>query len=175
MECNFCRRCGSKLTPKGPNSFVCENAHNIYRNPLPCVGGFILSEDKKSVTLSVRGIEPRKGMLDSFGGFVDPSDASFESALTRELEEELGIKPDDYSEPQYITSAYGDYPLDNENLVILGCLYWLTLKPGVTLTPQDDVADIITLPLHEVDTDKVHNADVIVGLKELQKMFPSMK
>ena len=142
---------------------------------MPCVGAFILSNDKKHVTLSIRGIEPRKGMLDSFGGFVDPTDESFEYALERELKEELGIEPTDYSIPEYITSARGDYPMQGENLVILGCLYWIILKPGVVLKPQDDVADIITVPLHQVDKTKLHNADVKVRLRELQKLFPLVK
>lgn len=114
-------------------------------------------------------------MLDSFGGFVDPSDESFEAGLERELEEELGIKKGDYTEPQYITSAIGDYPMQGENLVILGCLYWFILNPGVVLKPQDDVADIETLPLHEVDKSRLHNADVKVGISELQKLFPLVK
>lgn len=78
---NYCRRCGEELTTEDNVAYTCKNSHTLYANPAPCVGIFLLDQDDK-VVLSVRGIEPAKGKLDSIGGFIDGNE-SFEEALAR--------------------------------------------------------------------------------------------
>lgn len=169
MEMNFCRRCGAKLTNVENHVYQCKNDHVLYANASPSVGVFII-DDNKRVTLSVRGIEPHKGMLDAFGGFLDGAEL-VEDALKRELKEELGLDEGDYTSPVFLCSGLGEYPHANETLSILSLLYYIQLKPGVTLHPQDDVADIATFALHEVPTERLHAADIVRGIKALQRHF----
>lgn len=166
---NFCRRCGSSLTNVENHIFKCENEHIIFANCSPSTGVFIINPDGK-LLLSVRGIEPHKGMLDAFGGFLDGEETA-EDALARELTEELGITTNDYSAPTYLTTAVGHYPYKNETLPVLTLLYYVTLKPGVILQPQDDVADIVEVDLFDVDYTLLHDDDIVVGVKALQKQL----
>lgn len=169
MEMNFCRRCGSALTSKSTGMYVCTNGHVLYVNAAPCVGIFFVTENN-DVLLSVRGIEPFKGMLDSFGGFIDDQETA-EDALARELIEELGLSPDQYETPQFISTETGSYPYDGETRSILSLFYWSRLKPGANPIPADDVADIETIALADVDLSKMDNVDVRKAIQKLQQIL----
>ena len=170
MEMNFCRRCGESLTHVSEKVYQCANSHTIFKSPTPSTGIFFLTSENK-VALSVRGIEPRKGMLDSFGGFVD-GEETLEAAATRELTEELGLHEGDYEPLQYLTSAVGHYPYQGENIQVITTLYWSRLNKNVQLKPQDDVAAVEVVPLHEIDMNRLHDEDIRAGIRALQSAFP---
>ena len=165
MEMNFCRRCGASLTRTDKHMYKCEQGHIIFANSAPTTGIFFVTDDNQ-VLLSVRGIEPHKGMLDAFGGFVDGAE-TLEHTIERELEEELGLKPENYTPPKYLISGVGNYPFKGEVLPVLSSFYWSKLLID-TPTPRDDVADIATFPLAEVPLNKLHDQDIVAGIKALQ-------
>lgn len=162
---NFCRRCGATLTHIEKHVYKCKQDHVIFANASPSTGIFFVTQDNQ-VVLSVRGIEPRKGMLDAFGGFVDGAE-TLEHAVKRELAEELGLKPGDYTPPEYLISGTGNYPFEKEVLPILSSFYWSKLLVDAP-TPRDDVADIATYPLTDVPLDQLHDQDIVAGIKALQ-------
>lgn len=169
MEMNFCRRCGAPLAKINDGAYKCEHQHILFTNPAPCVGVFFVTEDNE-VILSVRDIEPFKGMLDSFGGFVDDQE-TVEEAATRELQEELGLTPDQYEHLRFISTETGVYPYDGENRNILGTFFWSRLKPTAILQPADDVSGIIYIPLTDVDMTKFDNVDVKKAIVKLQSIL----
>jgi NAD+ diphosphatase len=117
MEMNFCRRCGTPLTQTSQASYRCSNGHNIFLNSAPGVGIFLFDNDD-NILLSVRAIDPDKGSLDAFGGFVDGNE-TFEEALEREVEEELGLHSSDYTKPVYLTSMSSTYNYGGEDCPVL--------------------------------------------------------
>ena len=167
MEFNFCRRCGAKLVQTAPTVFVCGNNHTIFDNPIPTAGVFILTEDDK-VMLSVRAKDPHEGMLDSFGGFLDGAEST-EQAMVRELQEELGLEPDDYETPVHVGSGVGNYPFEGEVQPIVGTFYYTRLKPGVVPIPADDVAAIETVDLDTLDMSRLHDDDIRTGISQLKQ------
>lgn len=169
MELNFCRRCGTRLARKG-EPYVCENGHMLFASAPAATGIFFVSDDNQHVMLSVRGIEPYKGTLDAFGGFVELNE-NLETALAREIEEELGLTPDQYEPPQYLCSDVTDYPFDGEVRRVLGILYWSRLKPGANPVPADDVAEIRTISLKDFDTSQMGNGDTKVGIEKLKEIL----
>jgi len=168
MEMNFCRRCGSKLTKTGEGAFICDNSHRLYSNAAPATGIFFVTDDGQ-VLLAVRGIEPYKGMLDAIGGFVDINE-SLEEAIAREVQEEIGLGPDQYETPQFLCSSPSPYPYDGEERTILGSLFWSQLKPGARPVPADDVAEIKYFPLKDVDLSLIGNTDIRIGLEKIQML-----
>ena len=163
---NFCRRCGTELEHIEKHIYKCQQSHVLFANASPSIGIFFVTEQNE-VLLSVRGIEPHKGMLDAFGGFVDGAE-TLESTIERELEEELGIKPGDYTTPEYLVSGIGNYPYAGEALPVLSSFYWSKLLV-TDITPKDDVADTATYPLAEVPFEKLHDNDIATGIKALQE------
>jgi len=166
---NFCRRCGTRLTNVQNHIFRCENDHTIFANANPTVGIFFVTSDNK-VILSERGIEPHKGMLDSFGGFVD-SNETLEQAAIRELKEEANLDTADYENLKYLCSAYGNYPYQGDNLPVLSTFYWTRLLANKELTPSDDVAAVHYIHINEVDSKLLHDDDVRHGFSKLQELF----
>lgn len=167
---NFCRRCGSTLTLiSEKHIFRCEAGHTIFLNASPSVGVFLIDTDD-NLLLSVRGIEPNKGMLDAFGGFLD-GEETIEAALERELYEELGLKPSDYTAPVYLTSGLGHYSYGDEIIPVLSSLFYAHLNEGVIPTPQDDVAEIFSTRIEAIDASQLHDDDVRTGLIRLKQML----
>jgi NAD+ diphosphatase len=171
VEMNFCRRCGKPLKKLAQHIYKCSAGHTLYLNPSPCVG-ILFMQPNGNVLLSVRGEEPNKGMLDAFGGFLDDSDESLESAAIRELREELSLEPTDYEPLQYVTSASTGYQYNGENPHLIGILFWTRLKDGVQPSPSDDVAAVQSHPLHTLDLGLLHSDDIRHGIRELRKLFP---
>lgn len=169
MEMNYCRRCGEQLEQKAIGFWQCPNHHSTYLNASPTVGVFFVTDDKQ-VILSRRGIEPNKGMLDSFGGFVDV-DESAETAAQREIHEELGLDTDQYEPLTILCTAPSHYFFEQEPLPVLSTFFWSTLKPGAAPHAQDDVAEIVTLPLKDLDLALLCADDIKQGMRQLQKVM----
>lgn len=171
MEYKFCYRCATKLTDIDGHVFTCDSGHTVFLNASPTAGIFVLAPDNK-VLLSIRGIHPYKGKLDSFGGFVDGASETVEEAAVREMHEELGLQPGDYEPLTYLTSATGPYPFGGEVHPVLTSFFWTRLVGDAAPTPQDDVADIVELPLHDVSPSDLANDDIRAGFLALQQLFP---
>lgn len=170
MEMAFCRRCGSPLEPQRDNAFACAQGHTLFLNPSPAVGVFFITPDNH-VILSRRGIEPNKGMLDAFGGFIEPSE-SLEEGLARELREELSLEPHEYEPPQYFISAISQYhELDGDIVPLIGAFFWSRLLTDRPLEAADDVAEVVTLPLAAVDHASLSGPDIETAIVTLQKLF----
>jgi NAD+ diphosphatase len=171
MEMRYCRRCGSQLIKNDSHVFNCQNGHTIYLNPTPGVGVFLF-DSEGYLLLSVRGIEPAKGTLDSFGGFIDGQE-SFEEGLARELREELQIEPDNYSTPEYLTSATSTYEYGGETLIVLSSMFVATLAATAVPVASDDVAAIHRARVEDINLSDIGNADVRKALAVLKQRFAS--
>jgi NAD+ diphosphatase len=168
MEINFCRRCGSKLEDKGNGTYRCEKGHHVYYKSWPAAA-VVLVNDKNEVLLTVRGIDPDKGMLDVGGGFCNWAEQA-EVAAHREVEEELGLTPDQYGPIEYLSCGIDWYVYEGEEQPVLAVFYWARLTQKVTIRPSDDVADAMWVPLADVDFDKFPKKALAVrdAIKKLQ-------
>lgn len=170
MEMNFCRRCGQPLTHVERHVYKCPNGHTMYANHAPAVGVFFVSPDNKKVLLAVRGIEPRKGMLDAPGGFLDTKE-SFEEGAARELQEELDLDPNDYEPLAYLASDHDVYPYQGEDLPFLSVLFWSRLKTDKALHGSDDVASVAWHDLATINLKQLHAEDIRTGIRALRRLF----
>jgi ADP-ribose pyrophosphatase YjhB (NUDIX family) len=166
MEINYCRRCGTKTVATPGGASVCVNGHSSYPNAAPCVGLFLFDSDGK-LLLGVRAEEPNKGKLDCFGGFVDGPE-TIEATLAREVTEELGLQPTDYTTPIYLTSAASTYDFQGEARSVLSSLFYAYLLPGTAPRANDDVASIYRAFVQDVAVDDIGNDDIKQGFIALK-------
>ena len=169
MEMNFCRRCGTHLNNTHGHVYRCENGHTLYANSSPAAGVLFVSADGQRVLLSTRAREPNKGMLDAPGGFLDDAE-TFEDAVVRELDEELGLKAGEYEPLKYLTTGYDEYAYGGESVPFASILYWSRLTVDRALTPADDVASVTWYDLEGIDFDRIHSNDVRIGIRTLQNI-----
>lgn len=167
MELNYCRRCGLTLTAQNSGASTCPNGHSSYPNPAPCVGLYLFDADD-NLLMGVRGEEPMKGMLDAFGGFIDGAE-SVEDALHREIKEEIGLEPTEYTTPIYLTSASSTYEYQGEMRTVLSSLFYAYLLPGAEPTAADDVAGIHTAKIDDISVDDIGNQDIKAGFVALKE------
>lgn len=140
MEIKFCRRCGAPVTQQGAGRYICTNDHELFYKAASIATGLFLVDENNHVLLSVRGIEPHKGTLDVPGGFVEFGE-SLEEGIAREIKEELGLAPDQYDTPQYLSGGMNEYPYGGETLYPYDILFWARTTSGVRIAAQDDIAD----------------------------------
>ncbi len=168
MEMNFCRRCGAELTIVQGHVYRCKNNHIVFANASPTVGVFLITPNG-NVLLSRRGIEPFKNKLDSFGGFLDGLE-SLEDGVMRELREELSLEPHEYGPLHFIQSYGATYPYAEEDIPIMSCMFWSHLLTNRPLVASDDVAEIITIAIEDIDESILHNSDTTRAVLQLKSM-----
>jgi len=122
----FCPRCGSeRFGFKDGKSFSCaECGFEFYINAAAAVVALI-EDDQGRLLLVRRAREPMKGTLDLPGGFADPGE-TLESALSREIQEELNLDIDSFT---YFCS----YP----NTYLYGGIVYYTLDLAFVCTVKD--------------------------------------
>ena len=151
---NFCRRCGASLELVNNHVYTCKNDHVIFANASPASCMWLVN-DRDEVLVATRAIEPGKGLLDAPGGFNDGAE-TYEIALARELEEEVGLTPSDYTRPEYLLSWLDKYDYKGEQIDVLSNVYWARQIGSPTINPQDDVGEATFMPIADVDPDKIY-------------------
>ncbi len=173
MEMNFCRRCGAPLEAINKHTYRCKTGHTLFANASPAAGIWIINE-RLEVLVTERSRDPGRGKLDAPGGFNDGAE-TFEHALERELEEELGLKKHSYTTPQLLGTYTGKYPYGGEVRDVVTAMYWATIIGSPTITPQDDVASVHFIPIEKVDINLFHFTDAKESFIVLRKMLLSSK
>lgn len=120
--------------------------------------------------LSVRGIDPRRGELDCFGGFVDYGE-NLEEALAREMKEETGLDTSDYSKPVYFCSSVSDYEFQGESRQVLSSFFYAYKRTDAIPVASDDVASVIKLDLLDFDFSMTSAQDFTNGVRSLQQIL----
>ncbi|MCK5731348.1 MAG: NUDIX domain-containing protein, partial [Draconibacterium sp.] len=88
----FCPKCGSgKFIKLGDRSLKCGDCEfHFFINSAAAVAALVTNKNGQ-LMLVTRGVEPNYGKLDLPGGFIDSGETA-ENAVSRELDEELGLK-----------------------------------------------------------------------------------
>jgi len=137
----------------------------LYMNAAPAVG-IILFNEHGQVLLIERGIDPGKGQLDIPGGFCDGPE-TLEAAVAREVLEEVGLTPEQYTTPVYCLSGVDLYDFGAETLPVLGAMFQATLRPGAVPQPADDAASVIFMELAAIPMDKVYFPSVRAAVTQV--------
>lgn len=113
-----------------------------YHNPKPCVAVLII-RNNLMLLLARRAVDPRKGLWDIPGGFIDPSESA-EQAVAREIEEETSLRVTSVKYLRSVPDEYGDSNTPTLNLVFIA-----EVAEGEP-TPRDDVASLHWVPFDKL-------------------------
>jgi NAD+ diphosphatase len=163
---DYCPRCGRKgLTWSEGKRWVCEACGFIYyHNMAAAVAAVILCD--REILLTLRKHEPSQGMLDLPGGFVDYHE-TLEQALTREVEEELGLLMDS-RDWRYLFSFPNRYEFAGITYLTADAFFLVELEAKPKISVDDDVAGSVWIGLDQVDLNEVGLDSIRYAIRELQ-------
>jgi NADH pyrophosphatase NudC (nudix superfamily) len=148
----FCPKCGSsKFQVAGERSLKCSDCgFNYYINASAAVAALVTDGNGK-LMMTTRGIEPDYGKLDLPGGFVDHNE-TVETALKRELFEELGLKT---KSVKYLSSAPNEYIFSGFSVCTVDMAFEVIPESIENLKPMDDILDYRFYAENEFDYDDI--------------------
>jgi len=147
IKFNYCPRCGGQhLKSNDAKSFICTSCSFVYYHSSAAAVAAMI-EHKGKIILTQRVNEPQKGTLALPGGFVDYGE-SLESALIRELQEELNIT---VAVPTYLCS-YGER-FQTKDVVYFCTIAFYTVRVNDLshITARDDIDAFVLTRLNEID------------------------
>jgi ADP-ribose pyrophosphatase YjhB (NUDIX family) len=138
----------------------------IFCNASPAVS-LALFNAQGEVLLLERAIDPGKGLLDLPGGFCDGAEP-LEQAVARELEEEVGMRTQHYTTPEWVLSHIDAYDYGNEALPVLSVAFKAYLTADVEPVPADDAASARFVSLADINMDAVYFPSIRAVLERLR-------
>ena len=154
-----CPRCGSTNLTFPEKVIVCRDCDFVYyHNTAAAVAAII--EHEGGIVLVRRGKEPKKGMLDLPGGFVDYGETA-EKALAREVYEELNLRIEDM---RYLTTAANIYDYKGIPYRVLDIFFTCRAPNIAEIKVRDDVSAYEFLKPDKVPTEQLAFESTKTGL-----------
>jgi len=127
----------------------------------------LLINPQDEILFVVRKNDPKKGMLDLPGGFVDINE-TLEEGMVREIQEELGIRIS-INALTYLGSTVDEYSYGNIDGRTINAMYRAELSANASIVPADDVEDFLFIAPNNIPYDKL----AFQGMKDfLKKYYP---
>jgi NADH pyrophosphatase NudC (nudix superfamily) len=147
---HYCPACGEKsFFTISSKQFRCEQCQfTFFQNPAAAVMVAICYQDE--LLVAIRSRDPGIGMWDLPGGFVD-QDESLETAVVRELQEEIGIE---VTGAKYVCSNSNTYRYKEVEYKTCDAFFVVELDKKPEIIAQDDVASVKWIKLSEVDIER---------------------
>lgn len=159
----FCPFCKEKLINK-KELYLCPKCKEIIYKNFVYVGiGMVFVKDGK-VLLSKRAIEPRKGIYDIIGGFLN-EDEYPDKGIIREVKEETGLNVKIEKTLGIYRDLYGENDEPTLNIIYIGKIISGEMKP------QDDISELKWFDLSETKNLELFKnvKEALSDLRKLQK------
>ena len=151
IQFKYCPKCSSgNLTVRHGKAIYCADCDYLYFHNNAAAVSVIIEHEGKIIMVQ-RGRDPKIGMLDLPGGFVDPGE-SFEDCAHREIDEELGIKIADL---KYYGSAANSYLYRGVEYPTTDFVLTCTTPDFEKIQPNDDVSDYILIEKNEINIEDI--------------------
>ncbi len=152
-EFKYCPFCGEKdsFIFDGEKKFKCNSCErSYYMNAAAAVGAIIHTPN--GILFVRRKFDPKQGMLDLPGGFVDLAERA-EVAIARELDEELQFKESD--KLKFFATNPNNYTFGNMLYMTLDVFFVANTENTSTLVASDDALSIEYIKPCDVNFDEI--------------------
>ncbi|MCQ8877593.1 NUDIX domain-containing protein [Pseudoalteromonas shioyasakiensis] len=160
----FCPNCKSiNIEFINQHYWQCKDCDFLYyHNTASAVAGIIKFKDQ--ILFTTRAKHPCKGMLDLPGGFVDHNE-SLEKALSREIQEELGLEIDS-ALWQYLVSYPNTYKYNDITYHTLDSVFYYELKSNPYFKLQkSEISEAKWIEISKIDFDMIGFESLAKALK----------
>jgi len=165
IDYTYCPSCGSPFEKIPPNLLRCTKCNlHFYVNPKPTTS-ILLINTAGEILFVIRKIDPKKGMLDLPGGFVD-IDETLEEGMIREIDEELGVAIT-VEKLRYLGSMVDEYEHGGIESRTINAMYTAPLPENAHIVPADDVADFLFISPNKIPYEKL----AFQGMKDFLKTY----
>ena len=136
----FCPLCASQnITNINNRKWECLDCGFVFYNNSATAVGVIIVNDSGQILFEVRAKEPKQGLLDVPGGFVE-HDETTEQACLREIKEELGV---DITALKYLCSFPNTYEYKSIQYKTCDAFFVAKIKDNSKFNLQyDEVSDV---------------------------------
>lgn len=162
----YCPICGSHHFNVSSNkSKKCENCgFEYFMNPSTATVALIRNS-KGEILVERRKNEPAKGTLDLPGGFADIGETA-EEGVAREVMEETGLT---VTRSHYLLSRPNRYEYGGISIPTLDLFFSCQVSSLDPLHAADDAAEVMWIPLAEVDPEQFGLRSIREGLYSILK------
>lgn len=163
----YCPKCAQDaLSLLDENGCICRACGmKYYHNTASAVGALIATD--QGMLILERAHDPKAGMFDIPGGFVNYNE-SLEEALCRELYEELNISIGTY---RYMGSFPNVYNYADITYFTTDVIFIVDWNTNFEITPNDEVSKIHYIDKHHINIDKFG----FESTKKALKMYQSLR
>ncbi len=164
---SFCPVCKSdNIYFDGIKEFHCKECSFTYFHNAAAATAAFLEYDRKIMFVR-RFREPRKGLLDLPGGFIDPNESA-EDGLNRELQEELGITLDNM---KYLGSAPNIYTYKNVTYNTCDLFFYSKISAMPEKIDDSEIVSIEMIDPLKINKNELAFKSTHKGIELLIKMF----
>lgn len=157
----FCPNCKSPIDKVSNRLVNCDKCgFHLYLSPAS-TNALILENEKGEVLLTKRKFAPKRGFWDLPGGFVNLRE-TVEASLSREIEEELGIK---ITRTKYLASYWSYYPYRGIKYQTL-CHAFTAKYRGEKISDMDDITTHRFFPKDKIPFEKISFNDIRQALRD---------
>ncbi len=163
-EFKYCPFCGQKdsFIFDDNKKFKCEKCErSYYMNAAAAVGAII--NTPQGILFVRRKFDPKKGMLDLPGGFVDLAEKA-EVAIARELDEELQFK--ESHKLKFFASNPNDYTFGNLLYMTLDIFFTACIEETSNLVASDDALSIEYIKPADINIEEIGFESVKTIIKQ---------
>lgn len=162
----FCPTCGKDtFSPDSEKSFACSSCGFRYFINSASAVALIIINKTGHILLTRRAHEPAKGTLDLPGGFVDIGEPA-ETAICREIKEELGFEPGPLT---FLCSRPNRYVYAGVTYYTTDLTFTTVLPPNTHLNLSDEIESIDWVSPDSIPFDQIG----LESIREILRFYQS--
>ncbi|MBR1889547.1 MAG: NUDIX domain-containing protein [Alloprevotella sp.] len=162
----FCPRCGSsQFEPHDAKAKRCGECGFIFYHNAATAVAAIVTDPQGRLLVTRRAFDPARNTLDLPGGFVDPGEQA-EAAVCREVLEETNCR---VRVEEFLFSLPNEYIYSGHTVHTTDLFFRCTIEGNDIPTAHDDAAEVIWIPLTELNPAQFGLTSIRQGIERLLK------